>query len=251
MKKLSEDKRKLIEMGGFYRKEWNPLLKKEVEVFVPNYIDDSIMKRENEMKKRLQDAKKENEKLYQELRDNNYITPDSMEWSEYISKYRPFDKQYIQIVLKWLPSLNNKDVALGLLHYPKHKYDGKILTETFELGKDREYRWRICELIDFVLPINIDEWIVNAFLNPEYGNTTEMLGLAISKLFPYPKASDFLCRGFFLHPMHASKALGEIGKDKELSFLNQHKEMVDKYTQKEITKSIQKINKRLEQKNPK
>lgn len=245
MKKLSEDKKKLIERGGTYRKEWNPYLKKEVEVYVPNYTDDSILKRKNEREKSLQKTKEEYAKLYQELRDNNYFTPDSMEWHEYIAQYSPFDKKYIQIVMNWLPYLNNKDIALSLLHYPKDKFDGIILTKLFESDKDRKYRWQICELIDFVLPIYIDDWIVNAFLNPEYGKTTEMLGLAISKLFPYEKASELLIKGFFLHPIHSAKALGEIGKEKEISFLNENKNRFDKYAQKEITKAIQKINKRL------
>lgn len=250
--RISKKNKEKIKGGlqGHFIKRWDPFLEREVQEFVSHAKNNSIIKQEREREEELLRMKKEYEKVYQELRENGYASPDSEEWHHYLAKYKLFDNKYIQILLKWLPQLNDKSIALSLLHYSKNKFDGKILTKLFELDKDRKYRWEICELIDFVLPVNIDEWIVKAFLNQEYGKTTEMLGLTISKLFPYQKASEILCKGFFLHPIHSAKALGEIGKDKEVIFLNKNKNRFDKYTQKEITKAIQKIIKRVGQRKP-
>jgi hypothetical protein len=250
-KKHKEELRKLKETGlqGHFVKEWSPFLKQEVNVFVSDNKNIAIIDAEKELKEKIRKAKEEYAKVYIELRENNYITPGSMYWQDYIAQYAPFDEKYIQILLKWLPVLNDKEIALSILGYSKNKFDGRVFAEIFDQDKERKYRWKICDLIYTTSPIGIDDWIEKTFLDPYHSKnrTTEMLALAIGKMFPYEKASEILRKGFNLLPMHSAKALGEIGQARELEFLKEHQHKFYKYTEKEISRAIKKIERRLKQ----
>lgn len=172
--------------------------------------------------------------------------PDELDFphfSAYIHAAKPFTKGFMDIVLHWYPKLKFK---AGVLHYLREtadKYDGRILIPLFNEG-NKQVRWFICDAIAYNPPLDINDWVREIYLDKQYEyEETGLLPLAIIKLFPKDEARDLLRQGFDHHPGTTAFALGKIGKEADVLFLEEKliSKFESKFVYKEIEKAIKKI----------
>lgn len=166
-----------------------------------------------------------------------------------IHKYAPLPKEIVQILLKWVPVAEDEDIQEWLVRAlagTRVKYDGSALIELFEKTQSETLRWVIANTLESARPLNVTEWVIDAVMNPSYGDAREMLALAVARLAPKEIANERLIAIFDEFPGHAAAGLAKTGGKRELEFLEAHREGTKGWVKREINKAIKSINKRLE-----
>lgn len=214
-------------------------LKKFLELIQPYLTTDNL---KNDLIDRFLDS----EKMYEDLRNAGY--PDELTFphtTAYINALKPLPDDFIAIVIKWLPDLKHKEIAIGFLREAEHKYDGQVLIPIFIDG-DFTLKWKIADAIAYNPPLGINEWVKETYLSVQYGQEAGLLALAIIKMFQKEEAIGIIKQGFDLHPEVAPEALGKVGGIKEIDFLEEKSKLPykAKFIYKEIEKAIKKIKKR-------
>lgn len=183
--------------------------------------------------------------MYTELRKIGY--PDILNYpnsTEYINALKPFNDDFIEIVISWTPKLEFKSGVVQFLRESKNKYDGTILIPIFR-ESDKQQRWFICDAIVRNPPININEWVKDTYLSKKYGySETGLLPLAIAKIFPKDEARAILKKGFDHHYRITPEALGKVGKKEDVSFLE--KKLLLRYDATHVHRDIEKAIKRIQ-----
>lgn len=169
---------------------------------------------------------------------------------ELAKKYAPISKKVTDILLNWIPKLDNKvaqAVIARQLAASKVAYDGNILTKLFEEEPFEDLRWAIANTLACTNAQNIEEWLIKTAKDPIYGKDREMLMIAIGKLVLGSTANEVLVSLFDEFPGHVASGLSYSGNQKELDFLEQQLSRTDikDWEKREIQKSINKIKKRL------
>lgn len=183
-------------------------------------------------------------KMYKELSDMGYPDIDDFKHgTDYINAIKPIPKEFIEVVLKWVPKLEKKTGILMFLRESREKYDGNILISLFEEANTHD-RWKICEAIAHNPPLNINQWVKELYLDQQYGyHETGLLPLAIIKMFPKNEARDILKQGFDHQNRVTPEALGKIGTLEDIPFLQQKllKEYGAVHVKSDIEKAISRI----------
>ncbi len=176
--------------------------------------------------------------------------PDKNEFdneNDYYMKVGEINQEYLDIILKWYPTLKYYGTILSVFDRTQLKIDAKVLREIFDNG-DNAMRWRVCDLIDRrKCWWGIEKWIVNIFLSSNYSySEVGLLPLIIAKMLPKSEARGLLKQGFDLHPELTPVAIGMVGTSDDISFLEEkrQKKYDADFVYKEIEKAIKKIMKR-------
>lgn len=185
--------------------------------------------------------------FYKELRDAGF--PDETEFphtTAYINAIKPIPKDFIDIVMKWIPKRKYKGWPVGFLREAKNKYDGRVLIPIFN-ESNKLGRWSICDAIAYNPPLNINDWVKETYLSKEYGySETGLLPLAVARMFPKDEARAILKQGFDHHYRVTPEALGKVGTAEDIPFLEKRLQMDYDATHvhKDIEKAIKRIKKR-------
>jgi len=170
----------------------------------------------------------------------------------------------IQVLLKWLPQIKNNSVlemtVRSVSAAQKNTFNGSVLTEIFERTTSDNIRWVISNAIASSLPFGIAEWVVKAIQNKSYGYSREMLCDALVKLVSPEESRIILTSIYDQLPIHATVALGKVGDELTMVFLeSKNREYKDKIkkeqkgsvpynilntTMKEINKALMKMQKK-------
>lgn len=135
--------------------------------------------------------------------------PDSLDFdtdNDYLKKVGCFDDKGVEVLLSWLPRIENKSLIIDYLRYTKNKFDGSILKEVFDLVND-DIQWQICDLITANPPHKIKEWVKDLYFSKKYGFSVDLTALAIPLYYSKLESSELLQKGFVLRPEITVEAL--------------------------------------------
>jgi hypothetical protein len=175
------------------------------------------------------------------------IDVESLGQSQNLKAYMPFPDEIVQVFLRWLPKAHERiQVTLAhLLAAAKNPFQGHALAETFTKTSSSEVRWQLADTIAQTRPTGITDWVVQAFTNPSYGSSRQMLAVAVARLAPRREANRTLLRLFDEFPVHVPLALAESGEANELEFLKSRLPEAPRESEKEIRKAIRAIEQRM------
>jgi hypothetical protein len=164
-----------------------------------------------------------------------------------LTEFMPLDDGVVQVLLRHLPTAHPRlQVTIAsLLLSAKNEFSGEPLARAFEATESNEVRWQIADTIARTRPTGLTQWVVDAFTNPKFGRSREMLAVAVARLAPKEQANSALKRMFVEFPLHVPLGLAETGEYGELEFLKSHLREASGASEKEIRKAIRSIEKRL------
>jgi hypothetical protein len=220
---------------------------------VERYIDNiNLLKKEKSIKIDVDDNLINrfilHDEIYQKLEKLGF--PDRLNYlheKEYhFNLPKPFSKDVIEYLLSEIENPDYSLLVVNLLRESRVKYDGTKLKAVFE-NVNNDGKWGICDSIIFNTPININDWIIEKYLNSS-DHGVFMLAEVIPKVIEKDKAREILLQGFEDKPAITASVLGKKFKDKEiLDFLQVRIDNYDKkkLPYKEMKKAIVSISKKV------
>jgi hypothetical protein len=185
--------------------------------------------------------------LLKELNDNGFDISDFNELTLNVHKY----KDALPILLKWIPRINNPDVAETIVRAVSVPWAKKRAVPTLieKLETEREsgndsLTWALGNALYAVSDKSYAEELLNIIKDPIYKSARQMIILKIGMMH-IKTAEDILIsiiddeevRG------HTIAALGYIGSIKAKPYITEYLDHPNKWIQKEAKNALERINK--------
>ena len=95
-------------------------------------------------------------------------------------------------------------------------------------------------------PTDVTDWLLSVVNDPAYGDSRQMLTLAVARIASPQTANDVLLSIYDQLPGHVALALAESGGKRELEFLRDKRDRSKGWIRKEINKAVGAIARRLD-----
>jgi len=200
--------------------------------------------RQRAHEERAQEIRAAAEPVVRELRSAGYAV-DAVE--ELAFQYAPISRPAIDILLSWLPSVQNntvREMIVRALAATNEPFDGLPLARAFEASRSESLRWAIGNTMAVAHPTGVEEWVVKAVTDPASGKAREMLAVATANLAPQEVACHTLVPLLEELPVSVAQALARCGGPAEAALLEIQQERTKGWQRREIDKAIRAIRKR-------
>jgi hypothetical protein len=177
---------------------------------------------------------------------NAGITAESIE--EMTQRYAPLPPQIVQVLLGWLPRVQDdrvKESLIRSLGAAREPFDGRLLVESFLHDTSETLRWPIANTMAEARPFGVADWLVEAVKKRSFGNARGMLVIALARLAPTETSLLVLLSVLDQLPGYVATAFGEVGGVAQLNALHSRMDNVQGWEKAEFLKAIRKIESRL------
>lgn len=172
---------------------------------------------------------------------------DQINSTDEIKSLKSVDAKLTDILLEWLPKLDNKhgsqEMLVRALCIAEEPFDGTLLMDLFD-SKESSFnlKWVIGNTLASARRVeHITDWLEEKLSAAQPGKECEMLVYAAIKYFNYDKASTILRRLFPVFPLQVSDAFTRIGKIEDLIFLKENSIGYKGEQKTQINKAIKKL----------
>jgi hypothetical protein len=160
------------------------------------------------------------------------------------ARYAPLPSSIVRVLLDWLPRIPDAHVQeqmIRALAAAKDPFAGTVLVELFDASQIELLRWAIANTIAEARPTGIAAWVAQALVDKRNGKAREMLALASARLLDRARATLLLQSMLDELPLHAAKALGEVGDEAVARVLEERLRKAKGVQRKELEHAIRKI----------
>lgn len=160
----------------------------------------------------------------------------------------PLSREVIDTLLEQLVRTQNERVLepiVRLIGLTREPYDARPLAELFDRSSNLFLKWAIGNTLSMTTPLNVEEWLPAALLNPIHDRSRQMLCVAIARVTP-EEAKAVLKQVFDELPGHAAMGLGKCGGLEEAEFLRKKAESArgwHTWVKNAVKKAIERIEK--------
>lgn len=175
------------------------------------------------------------------------VATDSIE--EMLRRCAPLPPQIVQILLGWLPRIQEdrvKESLIRALGAAKEPFDGRPLVDCFLHDKLGTLRFPIANTIVEARPFGIADWVAEVVKGGRFGDARGMLALALARLVPAEASLPVLRAALADIPGYAAMGLAEVGGAAELEALRVRVGSIRGWEKVEVRKAIRRIEERLE-----
>ncbi|HEY0015504.1 MAG TPA: hypothetical protein VGC13_04270 [Longimicrobium sp.] len=162
-------------------------------------------------------------------------------------RYAPIPKPAIDILLSWLPRVQDdtvREMIVRALAATTEPFDGQSLARAFEESGSESLRWAIGNTMALAHPTGLAEWVLEAVADPASGKARETLAIATATLVPAAIACRTLPPLLEEFPVSVAQAFAQCGGPTEAALLQAWRGRTKGWQRKEIDKAIRAIQKR-------